>query len=76
MSNDELVKQYVGRRMTLENEIDLLRDDLKQLDTEYKDKLDVAVLKNAIKIKRREGKIRAKASDTYDNFCESLNRLD
>ena len=72
----DVVREYVQRRISIENEITLLHEDLKALDEEFSEKIDVAILKAALAIKRREDRVRAKACDTYDNMRIALNELD
>lgn len=72
----DVVREYVQRRISIENEITLLHEDLKALDEEFSEKIDVSILKAALAIKRREDRVRAKACDTYDNMRIALNELD
>jgi uncharacterized protein (UPF0335 family) len=75
VTQDDIVREYVERKTTIETEIKTLQEDLRELATEFKDKVDVAVLNAALKIKRREDAIRSKAADTYDNLRISLDKL-
>lgn len=47
---DEFIREYVGKVKNVENEIAALREDLKDIDAEYKDKIDVKAVKAAIRI--------------------------
>ena len=46
----ETVKEYVDKRAEIENEIKLLREDLKSLDEAYEEKLDLKAVKAALRI--------------------------
>ena len=45
-----VVKEYVEKRHAIENEIGLLKEDMKDLDAEYKDQLDLKAVKAALRI--------------------------
>ena len=64
----ELVSEFIDKARSIENEIDTLKADQKELIEEYKDKLDMKTLQAAmrtIKIIKKVG-----ARDTYDTFVE------
>jgi len=66
----ELVSEFIDKARSIENEIDTLKADQKELIEEYKDKLDMKTLQAAmrtIKIIKKVG-----ARDTYDTFVEIL----
>lgn len=66
----ELVSEFIDKAKSIENEIDTLKADQKELIEEYKDKLDMKTLQAAmrtIKIIKKVG-----ARDTYDTFVEIL----
>lgn len=67
----EIVDEFMTRFDRLENEIDLLKDDQKQLLEDFSDRLDMKTLKQAI----RTVKIKKKVNhlDTYDAFVEILD---
>ena len=56
---DESVKEYINKLEAIETEIGLLREDMKDLDAEYKEKIDVKAVKAAIRIV----KIKAKSDE-------------
>jgi uncharacterized protein (UPF0335 family) len=65
---EETAKEFLERWIALENELDLLKEDKKQLKAEYKDKLDLKTMQAAIRI----AKIKAKVDhiDTLDEFVD------
>lgn len=66
-----IVDEFMTRYDRLENEIDLLKEDQKQLVEDFSDRLDTKTLKHAI----RTVKIKKKVNhlDTYDAFVEILD---
>jgi uncharacterized protein (UPF0335 family) len=69
----ENVKEYVSKRQKIENEIKLLRLDLRDLDVEYKEKIDVKAVKAAIRIV----KIREVSDEAVvDNVIDILSSLE
>jgi uncharacterized protein (UPF0335 family) len=66
----EIVKEYLSRRANVENEISGLKEDLKNLNVEFKKKIDMKTLKAALHVIKIEAGIQHK--DTYDQFIEVL----
>jgi hypothetical protein len=65
-----LVSEFVDRLKSIENEIDTLKQDQKELVEEYSDRLDVKTLQAAmrtVKIKKKVG-----YKDTFDTFVDIL----
>lgn len=63
----ELVSEFIDKVKSIENEIETLKADQKELIEEYKDKLDMKTLQAAmrtVKIKKKVG-----FKDTFDTFC-------
>lgn len=68
----KLVTEFIERFKTIESEIELLKDDQKELIEEFSDKLDIKTLQAAmrtVKIKKKVG-----YKDTFDTFVEILER--
>lgn len=65
-----LAVEYIKRRQNIENEISTLKEDLKELDAEFAEKLDLKHLKLAEKVLHIEQGVAHK--DTYDLFQEAL----
>jgi hypothetical protein len=66
----KLVSEFVDKLKVIEGEIDLLKEQQKDLVDEYSDKLDVKTLQAAmrtVKIKKKVG-----YKDTFDTFVEIL----
>lgn len=67
----KLVKEFVTRIGNVDNEIELLKEDRKDLIEEYSTKLDLKMLQAAMKvIKIQQG---VAHRDTFDLFIEVLN---
>ncbi len=57
MATTELIKEFVGKVLALETEKMLLRDQEKELYTDYKEQLDVKAFKAALRIARIRAKL-------------------
>jgi len=69
----EVVKEYVDKRAEIENEVKLLREDMKSLDSAYEDKLDIKAVKAALRII----KLKAGSDETLvDSVIEILDTAD
>ena len=66
----QTVKEFISRMQNIENEIDLLKEDQKQLIEDYKDRLDVKTLKAALQVIKIQRGVQHK--DTFDLFVEAL----
>ena len=68
----KIVDEFMDRYTQLDNELELLKEDQKNIVEEFSDRLDIKTLKQAI----RSVKIRKKVDhkDTFDNFCEILDQ--
>lgn len=68
----KVVDEFMDRYTQIDNELDLLKEDQKNLVEEFSDRLDIKTLKQAI----RSVKIRKKVDhkDTFDSFCEILDK--
>lgn len=67
-----LVDEFMSRYDTIENEIDLLKEDQKQLVEDYGDRLDTKTLKQAIRTVKIKKKVNHK--DTFDAFVDILDK--
>lgn len=65
-----LVKEFVGRVENIDNEIELLKNDRKELIEEYSEKLDYKTLQAALKVAKIQSEVVHK--DTFDLFMEVL----
>tara|TARA_B100000131_G_scaffold288917_1_gene300593 strand:+ start:1156 stop:1389 length:234 start_codon:yes stop_codon:yes gene_type:complete len=66
--NTENLNELVDRLLTIENEMNILREDKKTLLTEFKEKLDVKSVQAAMRI----AKIKARLSDTSDETLDEM----
>jgi uncharacterized protein (UPF0335 family) len=65
-----LVKEFVGKIQTVDDEIELLKEDRKDIIIEYSEKLDYKTLQSALKVVKIQQGVEHK--DTYDLFMEVL----
>ncbi len=65
-----LVKEFMGKIETIDSEIELLKEDRKEIIEEYSDKLDMKTLKMALAVLKIEASIAHK--DAYDLFIAAL----
>lgn len=67
----ELVSEFIDKVKSIENEIDTLKADQKELIEEYKDKLDMKTLQAAMRTIKIMKKVSAR--DTYDVFMDIVS---
>lgn len=67
-----LVEEFLGKVQNIDNEIQLLKDDRKDLFEEYSDRLDMKTLKAALSIVKIQKGVAHK--DTFDCFMEVLEK--
>jgi uncharacterized protein (UPF0335 family) len=65
-----LVKEFVGKIESVDNEIELLKTDRKEIIEEYLDKLDMKTLTAALKVVKIQNEVAHR--DTFDLFIEAL----
>jgi hypothetical protein len=71
---EPILKEFVDKLKTVENEIDLLTTQRKELWEEYAEKVDTKTLKLALRVAKIKDKVEHK--DTFDTFEEIiLNRI-
>lgn len=66
----DLVKEFVGKMQVVDNEIETLKEDRKEIIEEYSSKLDYRTLQAAMKVVKIQNGVAHK--DTYDTFLEVL----
>lgn len=66
----EIVKEFVGRIENIDNEIELLKQDRKELIEEFSDRLDMKTLQAALRVIKIKKGVAHK--DTFDLFLEAL----
>jgi uncharacterized protein (UPF0335 family) len=67
----KIVDEFMDRFTRVENELDLLKEDQKNLVEEFSDRLDIKTLKQAIRTVKIRKKVEHK--DTYDSLVEILS---
>lgn len=65
-----LVKEFVDRVANIDNEIELLKQDRKELLEEYSEKLDLKTLTAALKVVKIQSEVVHR--DTFDLFLAAL----
>lgn len=66
----KLVKEFVSRIENVDNEIELLKQDRKEIIEEYSTKLDLKVLQAAMRVVKIQQAVAHR--DTFDLFLEVL----
>jgi len=66
-----LVKEFVGKIESVDNEIELLKNDRKEIIEEYTEKLDFKTLQAALKVAKIQSEVVHR--DTFDLFMEVLS---
>jgi len=69
-----LVKEFVGKIESIDNEIELLKSDRKELIEDYKDKLDMKTLQAALRVVKIQQGVAHR--DTFDLFLEALGEAE
>jgi uncharacterized protein (UPF0335 family) len=71
---EPLVKEFMDKLKRIDSEIELLTLDRKELFEEYKEKIDMKTLKQAIRVAAIREKVERK--DTFDTFVHLLEGVD
>jgi len=69
-----LVKEFMLKIESVDNEIELLKQDRKEIIEEYQDKLDMKTLQAALKVVKIQQGVEHK--DAYDLFLEALTGVE
>lgn len=69
-----LVKEFIGKVESVDNEIELLKQDRKEIIEEYSEKLDMQTLQLALRIIKLQNSVARK--DAFDLFMEALTKDD
>jgi uncharacterized protein (UPF0335 family) len=70
----KLAGEFITRMNNIENEIEMLNDDKRELVEEFEDKLDIKTLKLAMRVAKIQKSVAHK--DTYDMFVQALEKLE
>jgi len=71
-SAKQIALEYVKRLQTIDDEIESLKEDKQVLRAEFKRKLDLKTLDQALKVLKIESEI--KHRDSFDTFVEALRK--
>lgn len=66
----EMISEYITRLKTIESEVETLKADKKTLDEEFKEKIDLKTLKQALKVHKILMDI--DHQDTYESMLDQL----
>lgn len=69
-----LVKEFIHKIESIDNEIELLKGDRKEIIEEYSEKLDMKTLQSALKVVKIQQAVAHK--DTFDLFLEALTGVE
>lgn len=69
-----LVKEFVSKVESVDNEIELLKQDRKEIIEEYQEKLDMKTLQAALKVVKIQKAVAHQ--DTFDLFLEALTGVE
>jgi|3_EtaG_2_1085321.scaffolds.fasta_scaffold03322_10 uncharacterized protein (UPF0335 family) len=72
MTNQEKIKEFIDKYKRLEGELELLRDEKKELFDDYKDHFTPKVLREAIRI----AKVRVKLGDAVVELDNIVNNIE
>ncbi len=70
----DLVKEFVGKIETVDNELELLKQDRKDIIEEYSEKLDMKTLQAALRVVKIQQTVDHR--DTFDLFMEALEPVE
>jgi hypothetical protein len=65
-----IVKEFMDRAQAIDNEIETLKQDKKDLIEEFSEKLDVKTLNEALRVLKIKANVKRK--DTFETFVEIL----
>jgi len=65
-----LVKEFMGKVQSIDSEVELLKEDRKELIEDYSEKLDMKTLQLALKMLKLQNSVAHK--DAFDLFIEAL----
>jgi len=68
-----LLKEFLERYKNIENEISVLKEDMKELVTEYEDRVDSKTLKQAIRLVKLLESVDNKS--TFDLYASVLEEI-
>lgn len=65
-----LVKEFMTKIESIDSEVELLKEDRKEIIDEYSDKLDMKTLQTALRVIKLQNSVAHK--DAFDLFIEAL----
>ena len=72
--NTETLNELVDRLLTIENEMNVLRDDKKNLLAEFKEKLDIRSVQAAMRIAKIKMRLPETSDETLDSMIANIEK--
>ena len=72
MADKEIIHELVEKILRIEGEVALLQDDKKSLLSDYKDKIDIKVFNDALRVARIKAKLADISVEEFDDILESV----
>ncbi len=72
--NTETLNELVDRLLTIENEMNVLRDDKKNLLAEFKEKLDIKSVQAAMRIAKIKQRLTETSDETLDDMIANIEK--
>ena len=72
--NTETLNELVDRLLNIENEMNVLRDDKKNLLAEFKEKLDIRSVQAAMRIAKIKMKLPETSDETLDSMIANIEK--
>ncbi len=72
--NDTDLNDLIDRLLTIEGEMNVLRDDRKNLLAEFKDKLDIRSVQAAMRIAKIKAKLTETSDETLDEIVSNVEK--
>ena len=66
----KVLQEFIFRLSNIENEMQMLKDDKKELIEEFKSQLDMKTLSQALRVKKVKDEVARK--DTFDSYLDIL----
>ena len=72
--NTETLNELVDRLLNIENEMNVLRDDKKNLLAEFKEKLDIRSVQAAMRIAKIKMRLTETSDETLDDMIANIEK--
>lgn len=72
MATEQMIQDLVGRILSIDEELKLLREEKRDLLNDYKDKIDLKLFKAALRIAKIKQKLDTTSDATLDNMVQNV----